>query len=211
MIEDSAVELETMELVEKDEEPVVKNHHQDHYYWKWVRPLAVEFITSMILIFNVCSLPWPATHQMLTSENKTFQNLPLDDAQEMPLMPAFTAGLSVFALLTMFHYVSVAHISPTVTFGFALGGCFDFKMVIPYILTARFDFPTVDLAPGRRDASVFHSLSFHKYGRWQQEMGCSGGDSDDWHVCLHRYYGWSLVWRRCNEPRSCSWSRNLSW
>jgi len=135
MIEDSAVELETMELVEKDEEPVVKNHHQDHYYWKWVRPLAVEFITSMILIFNVCSLPWPATHQMLTSENKTFQNLPLDDAQEMPLMPAFTAGLSVFALLTMFHYVSVAHISPTVTFGFALGGCFDFKMVIPYILT----------------------------------------------------------------------------
>ena len=50
-------------------------------------------------------------------------------------MPAFTAGLSVFALLTMFHYVSVAHISPTVTFGFALGGCFDFKMVIPYILT----------------------------------------------------------------------------
>ena len=65
---------------------------------------------------------------------RTFQNLPLEDAQEMPLMPAFTAGLSVFALLTMFHYVSVAHISPTVTFGFAFGGCFDFKMVIPYIL-----------------------------------------------------------------------------
>ena len=38
----------------------------------------------------------------------------------MPLMPAFTAGFTVFALLTMFHYVTVAHISPTVTFGFAL-------------------------------------------------------------------------------------------
>ena len=45
---------------------------------------------------------------------RTFQSLPLIDSQEMPLMPAFTAGLSVFALLTMFHYVSVAHISPTV-------------------------------------------------------------------------------------------------
>ena len=41
-------------------------------------------------------------------------------SQEMPLMPAFTAGFTVFALLTMFHYVTVAHISPTVTFGFAL-------------------------------------------------------------------------------------------
>lgn len=45
---------------------------------------------------------------------------PLEISQEMPLMPAFTAGFTVFALLTMFHYVTVAHISPTVTFGFAL-------------------------------------------------------------------------------------------
>ena len=170
----------------------------DHWYWTLARPLACEFITSMILIFNVCSLPWPGTHQMLTNENKwvqvlaafnwgqrsnwilqyfrTFQTLPLIDSQEMPLMPAFTAGLSVFALLTMFHYVSVAHISPTarlsalhfskkfrwdktimisikhwledsqiwkfsisdnlftVTFGFAFGGVFDWKLVIPYII-----------------------------------------------------------------------------
>ena len=63
-----------------------------------------------------------------------FQNMPQTVAQEMPLMPAFTAGLSVFALLTMFHYVSVAHISPTVTFGFALGGFFDFKLVLPYVV-----------------------------------------------------------------------------
>ena len=49
-------------------------------------------------------------------------------------MPALTAGLSVFALLTMFHYVTVAHISPTVTFGFALAGIFDYKMVVPYVL-----------------------------------------------------------------------------
>ena len=49
---------------------------------------------------------------------------PLEMSQEMPLMPAFTAGFTVFALLTMFHYVTVAHISPTVTFGFAFRKAF---------------------------------------------------------------------------------------
>ena len=49
---------------------VVKSHHQEHYYFKWVRPLAVEFVTSMILIFNVCSLPWPGTHKMLMEMNE---------------------------------------------------------------------------------------------------------------------------------------------
>jgi len=141
MVEVDDENAETLELVAKDveEESVVKSHHQEHYYFVWVRPLAVEFITSMILIFNVCSLPWPGTHKMLMEMNElnatsTFQNLPLVEAQEMPLMPAFTAGLTVFALLTMFHYLSVAHISPTVTFGFAFGGVFDFKMVIPYLI-----------------------------------------------------------------------------
>ena len=52
---------------------------------------------------------------------------------DMAMMPAFTAGMSVFLLLTIFNYISVAHISPTVTFGFALSGIFDYKMVIPYV------------------------------------------------------------------------------
>merc|ERR1711990_50571 len=112
-----------------------KCSNKQHFYWQYVRPLAAEFITSMILIFNVCSLPWPNTYQALTDSNASFvTSHPLEMSQEMPLMPAFTAGFTVFALLTMFHYVTVAHISPTVTFGFALSGNFDFKLVVPYIL-----------------------------------------------------------------------------
>ena len=52
---------------------------------------------------------------------------------ELPLMPALVAGLSVFALLTMFHYVSVAHISPSVTFGFTMGGQFSWKLIPSYL------------------------------------------------------------------------------
>ena len=79
---------------------------------------------------NVCI---PINNNGLLIINR-FDHLPQIESQEMALMPALTAGLSVFALLTMFHYVTVAHISPTVTFGFALGGIFDFKLIIPYIL-----------------------------------------------------------------------------
>ena len=43
--------------------------NKQHFYWQYVRPLAAEFITSMILIFNVCSLPWPNTYQALTDSN----------------------------------------------------------------------------------------------------------------------------------------------
>ena len=52
----------------------------------------------------------------------------------LPIVPAFVAGFTVFALLTMFYYVSIAHISPTVTFGFAMGGSFEWKLVPGYIL-----------------------------------------------------------------------------
>jgi len=70
----------------------------------------------MILIFNVTSTP----DSLVTIAHKIDgHNVTAGiSTHELPLMPAFVAGLSVFALLSMFHYVSVAHISPTVTFGF---------------------------------------------------------------------------------------------
>merc|ERR1712136_225123 len=102
------VESEAAETKGDEKKIETECSNKQHFYWQYVRPLAAEFITSMILIFNVCSLPWPNTYQALTDSNSSFvKDHPLEMSQEMPLMPAFTAGFTVFALLTMFHYVTV--------------------------------------------------------------------------------------------------------
>jgi len=95
------------------------------YYWKYARAHACEFITSMILLFNVCSAG--NTIVITASDNSTM-------SFSTPLIPALTAGMTIFAVLTMFFYVSVAHVSPVVTFGFAMGGSFDWKLVPSYII-----------------------------------------------------------------------------
>ena len=87
------------------------------YYWQYGRAHACEFVTAMILVFNVTSV---------------FAYASSDDV--LPLVPGLVAGFSIFALLQMFHYVSVAHVSPTVTFGFAITGNFDWRLVPSYVL-----------------------------------------------------------------------------
>ena len=69
-------------------------------------------------------------------------------------MPAFTAGLSVFALLTMFHYVSVAHISPTVRLS-----AYSFEQIFRFFPD---DFKD-NLAFGQQDAKI--SDIFKKVGQ----------------------------------------------
>jgi aquaporin-8 len=103
----------------------------NHYYWKHVRPMAAEFFSSMILVYNICSCAAGCNYSATVPFNAT----QMGAAHDMAMMPAFTAGLSIFALLTVFNYIATAHISPTVTFGFALAGLFDFKWVIPYVVT----------------------------------------------------------------------------
>lgn len=119
-----------------DEENKAVSLHESHtsrsstykFYWTHVRQHACEFITAMILLFNACASPVEVI-TTTTADNSTTITTTF-----LPLMPAFTAGMTVFALLTMFHYVSVAHISPTVTFGFAMGGSFEWKLVPSYIV-----------------------------------------------------------------------------
>jgi len=96
-------------------------------YWTHIRQHACEFVTAMILLFNTCSASYLASG--ISEQNVTISTEPA-----LPIEGAFVAGFTVFSLLTMFFYVSVAHISPTVTFGFALGGSFDWKLMPSYIV-----------------------------------------------------------------------------
>jgi glycerol uptake facilitator-like aquaporin len=109
-------------VVEDDKEEVVVAVVESRgkaydYYWQYGRAHACEFVTAMILVFNVTSV---------------FAYASSDDV--LPLVPGLVAGFSIFALLQMFHYVSVAHVSPTVTFGFAITGNFDWRLVPSYVL-----------------------------------------------------------------------------
>ena len=106
-----------------------------NFYWKYVRQHATEFTAAMILIYNVCCTPL-VPHHFVTNENVTTLELmpPGPGTPVLPIVPAFVAGFTIFFLLTMFHYVSLAHISPTVTLGFAMGGNFDWKLVPSYII-----------------------------------------------------------------------------
>ena len=49
-------------------------------------------------------------------------------------MPAFVAALSVFSILTIFSYISVVHMNPTVTFALFFSGVFDARLILPYIM-----------------------------------------------------------------------------
>jgi len=103
---------------EEVEHTVVESRGKAYdYYWQYGRAHACEFVTAAILVFNVTSV---------------FAYATVSDVH--PLVPGLVAGMTIFALLQMFHYVSIAHVSPTVTFGFAITGNFDWRLVPSYVL-----------------------------------------------------------------------------
>ena len=61
----------------------------------------------------------------------TFPEVELTTSQ---LVPAFVAALSVFSILTIFSYISVVHMNPTVTFALFFSGVFDARLILPYIM-----------------------------------------------------------------------------
>jgi len=120
-------EKESTTLMEAGTEHGKERTGLQRMYWTHIRQHACEFVTAMILLFNTCSASYLASG--ISEQNVTISTEPA-----LPIEGAFVAGFTVFSLLTMFFYVSVAHISPTVTFGFALGGSFDWKLMPSYIV-----------------------------------------------------------------------------
>merc|ERR1712130_503111 len=96
-------EKESTTLMEAGTEHGKERTGLQRMYWTHIRQHACEFVTAMILLFNTCSASYLASG--ISEQNVTISTEPA-----LPIEGAFVAGFTVFSLLTMFFYVSVAHI-----------------------------------------------------------------------------------------------------